>query len=201
MTVPGTAGKCRRFIIMPLIVSPTHTDIVIARAVARHTNPSVERASEVMTWAADEHVLCAIALGWWLLSRDQPGQRQASTHILLTTLTATLVPHLLKSVFNQERPDRLTVIGHLNGVPVSGKPLDAFPSGHAVHIGALASAASELPPRLRNLSWSIGAALVATRVALLAHWTSDVATGVAIGAAMERLLRHVTGYGRHPPER
>jgi membrane-associated phospholipid phosphatase len=186
---------------MPLTVSPTHTDFVIARAVARHTNPSAERASEAMTWGADEHVLCAIALGWWLLARHQPGQRQASTHILLTTLTATLVPHLLKSVFNQERPDRLTLIGHINGVPVSGKSRDAFPSGHAVHVGALASAASELSPRLRTLAWSIGTALVATRIALLAHWTSDVVTGVAIGAGVERLLRYVTGYGRYPAVR
>lgn len=183
--------------VMPITVSPTHSDIVIARAVARHTSPSAETASEVLTWGADEHVLCAIALGWWLLSRRRPDQRQASTHILVTTLTAALVPHLLKSVFNQERPDRLTVVGHLNGAPVSGKSRDAFPSGHAVHIGALASAACELPPRLRNLSWGIGAALVATRIVLLAHWTSDVVTGVAIGAVMERLLRHVTGYGRH----
>ena len=34
----------------------------------------------------------------------------------------------------------MTLIGHINGVPVSGKSRDAFPSGHAVHIGALASA-------------------------------------------------------------
>jgi len=183
---------------MPLTVSPTRTDVFIAREIARHTTPSVERASKAMTWGADEHVLCTIALGWWLLSRRQPDQRRASTHVLLTTLTAALVPHLLKSVFNQQRPDRLTVLGHLHGAPVSGKSLDAFPSGHAVHIGALASAASELPPALRNLSWSIGAALIATRVALLAHWTSDVLAGVAIGAGVERLLRYVTGYGRRP---
>jgi membrane-associated phospholipid phosphatase len=37
---------------------------------------------------------------------------------------------------------------------------------------------------------------VATRVLLLAHWTSDVVAGLAIGAAMERLLRRFTGYGR-----
>ena len=87
------------------------------------------------------------------------------------------------------------VRAHLHGVPFSGKPLDAFPSGHAIHVGALASAATVLPPAKRNLVWSIGAGLVLTRIVLLAHWTSDVIAGLAIGAAVERLLRHWTGFG------
>jgi membrane-associated phospholipid phosphatase len=29
----------------------------------------------------------------------------------------------------------------------------------------------------------------------LAHWTSDVIAGLAIGAAVERLLRRWTGFG------
>jgi undecaprenyl-diphosphatase len=43
--------------------------------------------------------------------------------------------------------------------------------------------------------WSIGAGLVLTRIVLLAHWTSDVIAGLAIGAAVERLLRRWTGFG------
>jgi undecaprenyl-diphosphatase len=60
----------------------------------------------------------------------------------------------------------------------------------------LASAASTLPRRQRDVVWLVGAGLVATRVLLLAHWTSDVVAGLAIGVAMERLLRRWTGYGR-----
>ena len=101
-------------------------------------------------------------------------------------------------VFNQKRPDRLTVEGHLHGVPFSGKPLDAFPSGHAIHIGALVSAASRLPPAQRHAIWAAGAALVTTRVVLLAHWASDVAAGLVIGVGLERGLRRLTGFGREP---
>jgi membrane-associated phospholipid phosphatase len=111
-------------------------------------------------------------------------------------MAAAALPHLLKLEFNQRRPDRVIVRGHLHGVPFSGKPLDAFPSGHAMHIGALASAATQLRPAQRNIVWLTGAALVATRVVLLAHWASDVAAGLAIGAGLERLLRPVTGFGR-----
>jgi undecaprenyl-diphosphatase len=103
---------------------------------------------------------------------------------------------LLKTIFDQERPDRTTIDGHKRGIPISGKPFDAFPSGHAVHIGALGSAASTLPARQRNIVWGVGAGLVLTRIVLLAHWASDVAVGLAVGVATERLLRLVTGYGR-----
>jgi membrane-associated phospholipid phosphatase len=98
--------------------------------------------------------------------------------------------------FDQERPDRRTIQGHWRGVPFSGNRLDAFPSGHAVHIGALASAASTLSAKQRNVVWSIGAGLVLTRIVLLAHWASDVAAGLVVGAVTERILRLVTGYGR-----
>jgi undecaprenyl-diphosphatase len=67
-----------------------------------------------------------------------------------------------------------------------------------VHIGALASVASRLPAKQRNVIWSLGAGLVLTRIVLLAHWASDVAVGLAVGVLTERLLRKLTGYGREP---
>jgi membrane-associated phospholipid phosphatase len=181
---------------MPVIVRPTRIDEQIARIVARETTPKTEKITEVLTWGADEHILCAAAAAWWLYCRAKPlPQRKASTHILITTLAASIVPHLLKKAFTQERPDRLSIQAHLHGAPFSGKSLDSFPSGHALHIGAIASAATEFPPRDRNLIWSAGAGLVVTRIVLLAHWTSDVAAGLAIGAALERTIRLLTGYG------
>jgi undecaprenyl-diphosphatase len=178
-------------------VRPTNADIAIANAIAAHTNPPAEEVAEALTWGADEHVLLAAAAAWWLYSRSQPiRQRQIADHILLTTLVASGLPHLLKTAFDQRRPDRLTVRGHWRGVPLSGNEFDAFPSGHAVHVGALASAASRLPRRQRRAFWLIGAGLIATRIVLLAHWTSDVIAGLAIGAISERWLRRFTGYGR-----
>ena len=182
-------------------IRPTRADIEIAEWIADHTRPETEQIAEILTWGADEHVICALAAGWWLYCRHRSAQERAnSNHILLTTVAVTLLPHLLKSIFDQKRPDRLMVRGHLHGVPFSGKPLDAFPSGHAIHVGALASAATVLPPAKRNLAWSIGAGLVLTRIVLLAHWTSDVIAGLAIGAAVERLLRRWTGFGLSRPK-
>jgi undecaprenyl-diphosphatase len=180
-----------------ITVRPTRADVAIADAISAHTSPSTEHAAEFITWGADGHLLCALATGWWFYTRGKPAdQRRAADHVLLTTLVASALPHILKRVFDQERPDRRTIRGHWRGVPFSGKRQDAFPSGHAVHIGALASAADRLPARQRNLVWAVGTGLVLTRVILLAHWASDVVAGLAVGALTERLLRYVTGYGR-----
>jgi hypothetical protein len=178
-------------------VKPTKFDVVVANEIAAHTGPDIEEAAEALTWGADEHVLCVLAAAWWLFARGKgPQQRLASDHVLLTTLVASALPHLLKTIFDQERPDRLTVRGHWRGIPLSGNRLDAFPSGHAVHIGALASAASILPPTQRNAAWGVGLGLVLTRIVLLAHWTSDVVVGLGMGVLTERTLRRFTGYGR-----
>ncbi|AND92616.1 acid phosphatase family membrane protein YuiD [Bradyrhizobium diazoefficiens] len=182
---------------MTIRVHPLSADIELARAIARHTRPLPERISGALTWGADEHILTAVAVGWWLWCRAKPlPQRHASDHVLLTTLASVLLPHLLKTHFDQVRPDRRTVRGHLHGIPLSGRALDAFPSGHAVHVGALASAAAVLSPAKRNLAWGLGAVLVSTRVFLLAHWASDVLAGLAIGVALERVIRRLTGFGR-----
>jgi undecaprenyl-diphosphatase len=178
-------------------VKPTEADITIADGIAAHTGRPAEHIAQALTWGADEHVLCALAIGWWLYARTRDvSVRRASDHVLVTTIVASILPHALKKVFDQERPDRLTVVGHLHGIPLSGKRLDAFPSGHAVHVGALASAATALPPAQRNAIWAVGGGLVLTRIVLLAHWSSDVVAGLAVGAALERLLRFVTGFER-----
>ena len=185
---------------MPYQIPPTRADIAVADAISEQTNRPTEQAAGLLSWAADEHVMLAIAAGWWLYCRTCSSRRSRdSDHLLLTAMAASAIPHVLKSIFNQRRPDRLTVRGHLNGVPISGKPLDAFPSGHAMHLGALASAASALPPAKRNVIWALSAGLALTRVVLLAHWASDVVAGGVLGALTERLLRPLTGYGAKKP--
>ena len=61
-----------------------------------------------------------------------------------------------------------------------------------MHVGALASAATLLPPRYRNAIWTAGAVLVTTRVVLLAHWLTDVVAGLALGVGVERGIRLIT---------
>src|ERR1700712_2186116 len=79
-------------------VKPTRVDVAIADNIAARTGQPTEHVAEALTWGADEHVLCALAFGWWLYARtcDVP-VRRASDHVLLTTLVASALPHVLKT--------------------------------------------------------------------------------------------------------
>src|SRR5256885_5200760 len=177
----------------PISVRPTEFDKDVADVVARYTGPRIERGAEALTWGADEHVLiAAAAIGWFLTRKSEEPVRRLSTHILACSLSVSILPHILKTFIGQERPDRRTIRGHWRGVPFSGQSTNAFPSGHALHIGALASAATLMPAKARNPVWAIGAILAATRVVLLAHWLTDVLAGLGLGIAVERVLRRLT---------
>jgi membrane-associated phospholipid phosphatase len=168
----------------------TRIDEEMANAVASHTDRRIERCAKVLTWGADEHVLLALAaLGWIFTRTASEPRRRFGDHVLACTLVTAVLPHIMKRLINQERPDRRTIEGHLRGIPLSGKSDDAFPSGHAMHVGALVSAATLLPTKLRNVAWALGTVLVTTRVVVLAHWFTDVLAGLALGASVERVIR------------
>jgi undecaprenyl-diphosphatase len=179
----------------PITVRPTGTDISIASAIARNAAPAPEAIARAVTWGADEKVLLVVAAAAWLASRERnEALRRAGNHALLVTIAASLLPHGLKAVFNQIRPDRRTILGHVHGISFSGKREDAFPSGHALHMGALASAAGTLPAGPRAAISTLALGLSLTRILVLAHWASDVVVGFALGVGLERCLRLWTGY-------
>lgn len=176
-------------------MKPTEADVAVASAVARHTNGRAQAVARGLTWGADEKILMAMAvLGWLASLKGDEALRRAGNHALLATVAVSLLPHAFKSIFNQTRPDRRTVVGHLHGVSFSGKREDAFPSGHALHMGALASAAGALPAAPRRAIRALAIGLSLTRIVVLAHWASDVIVGFAVGAAVERILRFWTGF-------
>jgi hypothetical protein len=91
-----------------MTVCPTAADRAIANFIASRTDPPAEEIAEFLTWGADEHFISAVTAAWWLYTRRKSAPvRCAGDHILLTTLAAALLPHLLKALFDQERPDRL----------------------------------------------------------------------------------------------
>ena len=176
----------------------TKLDRRVAKMIARNATPAVERPAKLLTWAADEHLLLAVSAGLWLASRagDERERKQAD-HVVLSVVATAILPHVLKRLIDQERPDRRVVHGRRHGIPRSGKPYDAFPSGHAMHVGAVASAISWAFPKSAPLAWGVGGLVAATRIVLLAHWTTDVFAGLAMGALVERCLRPLSRPGSH----
>jgi membrane-associated phospholipid phosphatase len=185
----------------PIEIPPTGLDRATARAVARHVDPPLERALQTATWAADEKVLLVatvLAWGYLRLTRQDEHTRCEADRMLCSVSIAGLLPHLFKHVVARTRPDRTTVHLFRHGIPKSGSSSTSFPSGHAVHLGALAVPAWHLaPPALRPLIAPLLLGLGATRVALLAHFPTDILAGFGIGALLDQAVgRWLCGRGR-----
>jgi membrane-associated phospholipid phosphatase len=176
----------------PLQLPPSGLDLVTARAVNRFATPNVEKALQVVTWAADERVLGVIFGGLWLASRDSADAdwRRGADHLALCVLVASVLPHIVKRVVDRERPNRrFPLRRRADGIPLSGRAYDSFPSGHTMHLGALAAGLSQTLPAASAAIWTTCIAIAATRVLLLAHWLTDAVIGFAGGILIERMLR------------
>ena len=119
-------------------------------------------------------LLIAAFLGWrrrW----------EALIYWVLAMSLSQLAIGPVKALYGRARPPMPLVV-------TSG---DSFPSGHAVAVAAIAVGLVIvlLPAGARRRMWELGAAAVATtmalsRVYLRAHWLSDVVAGAALGAAL-----------------
>jgi len=107
--------------------------------------------------------------------------------MLCAVALAGVVPHAFKRVVDRMRPDRAVVHGSRHGIPRSGNAWDSFPSGHALHLGAAAGSVARLVPAVaRPLVWPAAVALASVRIMLLAHYLTDVAAGLALGAGLNK---------------
>jgi hypothetical protein len=166
--------------------------LAVARSVARHATKPAEKAIGVLTLLADEKIVLVAVAGLWAychVGRRTRRLRRSSNQMICNSVVAAAVTHLAKRLVDRERPDRKVVGLRRHGIPRSGNRWDSFPSGHAVHVGALAAALDRfVPPRHRPLIWPSAAALAATRILLLAHYLTDVAAGLLLGAVIDRVV-------------
>src|SRR3954447_24489291 len=64
---PRTLLRCRSMVRDGLVaLPPTSADLWLARRTARVASPPLERAAQVVTWAADEHLLLGVVGLAWL---------------------------------------------------------------------------------------------------------------------------------------
>jgi undecaprenyl-diphosphatase len=175
----------------PIKLRPLATDVAISRACLRVASPPVERPLRLITWLADEKIMLGAVGVLWAATRfsaSRPLRREADA-MLCSVMIAGVVPDLFKYLVRRERPNRALVRRHDTRVPRLGNAWDSFPSGHAMHLSAIAASAQRLVPRRwRAALWSGLGALAATRVVLLAHYASDVVAGWAMGALINKAV-------------
>ena len=179
-----------------ITLPPTRVDLAISKSCARAATPSREGTLQVVTWLADEKILLGLVGLFWLTAQlrlQTKEVRHEANRMMLSVAIAGLLPHLFKVSVDRKRPDRTLVHGPRHGIPRSGDEWDSFPSGHAVHLGAIAGALSRLAPaHIKPWLWIGLLGLASTRILLLAHYASDVAAGLAIGAGLGKVVRKLT---------
>lgn len=161
------------------------------RALALDVPEAIVRIAKGLGWACDARIVLGAGAIWLLASR--PGTRGTSLRYLAVFATTTALHHAIKRFVDQQRPDH--VIQTCGKHELVGGASDAFPSGHAMHAGALASFLASSETSSQPWLWSGFGALAMTRVIALAHWPSGVAAGFAAGVVVERLWRRVRPLG------
>jgi undecaprenyl-diphosphatase len=178
----------------PIIVRPTKADVAIARGIARDTTLAPEEIARALTRGADEKVLLVLATVGWLASRGCGEPRRAGNQALLVTVAASMLPHGPKLLFDQMRPDRRTVLGQVHGHLILGQTRGRLSLRSRPAHGRSGISRRHVAGRPRPAIRTLAVGLSLTRVAVSAHWASEVVAGFALGAVLERLLRLWTGY-------
>lgn len=133
----------------------------------------------------------AVLLAWLAVQRNW----QALWHALFAVLSTFVLVHILKNVFQTERPLSL-----YSGINEYGFP-SSHTAGATVLYGFFAvMLARELNPARRWLPYSLAALIVTaiglSRLYLGLHWLSEVLGGLMLGLAISALFG--IAYRRHP---
>ncbi|SEE56005.1 Glycosyltransferase involved in cell wall bisynthesis [Rhizobiales bacterium GAS188] len=147
-----------------------------------------------------------IALWFARVSLVASTRREAARALLhadraLLVLAAVVVPSvvttLVKHVIGRLRPRYFESLGAFHFEPLSLAASKAsFPSGHATTIAALAVAVGVVEPRWRRVAAILVAVIFASRIAVEAHYVSDVVAGGLIGMAGAHLVLRLFAQAR-----
>ena len=178
MTAPrifGIAAVCFGLLTLAVItLDTTAVDVPVRDALLAHASPGLLAAMHVINRAGSWKVLLPATV---LLVLAVPRARARWWLWIGLMLVAPATEGLLKTIVGRPRPEDLSM---------------GFPSGHATaataFFGALIHLAQGLPRPARRIV-SVVAVLVivlvaVARVTLRAHWPTDAAGGIALGAAL-----------------
>ena len=127
------------------------------------------------------------------LARRDPRLAAAGARMLLAHELATFAKNIVKRRIDRRRPRSAGEADEQR--PHTGrrrtKEDTSFPSGHSAGAMATANAVAAAYPEHRGKALAAGAALGLAQVPTGAHYPSDVAAGLVIGALAERVSRLV----------
>jgi membrane-associated phospholipid phosphatase len=105
-----------------------------------------------------------------------------ATFILMVNAVGGILAQLLKHLAGRARPKLMSIVGpfHFDLFSIKAS-LASFPSGHTITAFATAMALSYFAPRLRIPLFVVASIIAASRLAIGAHYLSDVLAGIVLG--------------------
>jgi undecaprenyl-diphosphatase len=132
-------------------------------------------------------LVCLGLFGLGLMRRDARMMR-AGARMLLAHELATLAKDAVKRRVDRTRPRRASKTPKPKKGRHTGKEVTSFPSGHSAGSMAVACAFAAEYPEHRGAALGAAGALGLAQIPTCAHYPSDVAAGMAIGAATEGVV-------------
>ncbi len=107
-----------------------------------------------------------------------------------SVLSASIIAQILKVVIGRARPIFYEALGMTGFYPFHNDwAFNSMPSGHAVASFAGLVMLGMLAPRIKPFTWSLAILIGVSRVAIGAHWPTDVILGAFIGMMMADLVK------------
>ncbi|HEX6955604.1 MAG TPA: phosphatase PAP2 family protein [Agromyces sp.] len=176
--VTGVRVAARRARLLPPWVK--RADAAAARRVnGWHSHPRIDRFWSRLTGFADKGVLWFTIAGVLAVV----GRRRAAARGILSLMAASALTNLIaKRVFGGDRPALEDIpIGRRLPVQPSSR---TFPSGHSASAAAFATGVAFEAPRVGAALAPAALGVAYSRLHVGAHWLSDVAGGLALGAGV-----------------
>lgn len=121
---------------------------------------------------------------------EMNGLAGRATFVFAVNAIAGILAQVLKHLAGRARPKLMNIVGpfHFDLFSIKAS-LASFPSGHTVTIFATATALSYFLPRWRWLLFLVAALVAFSRLAIGAHYVSDVLAGSFFGIGTSIYLR------------
>jgi membrane-associated phospholipid phosphatase len=146
-----------------------------------------EKLARTVRPLGQEGGLAVLGVSWWLgKTLHRPKLTAVATDGLeAVILSAAIVTPALKKLSGRSRPRELEGSHSFGGG-------ESFPSGEVTEAFAIASVIAAHAERrwVRGLAWSLAGLVAWERMALDAHWASDVTLGAIVGSALGRWVVH-----------
>jgi membrane-associated phospholipid phosphatase len=188
-----SAGRSTEFaawiaVLCALVFAPI-SHVWFDRAVSEAARANNLVRSQVLQWTTELG-----EAGWWLVPaaivfavaalRKQHNLARWSFAMFVAVGGSGLIAIAAKFLVGKTRPKMWFAEGEFGFDPLTyGYDYNSMPSGHATTAGAASVILALALPRLAPLILPLGFALALTRVAVEAHYLSDICAGLALGAS------------------